>query len=196
MEEIVTVDGHQFRLTVDRPLTATERAQVLADIRKQTGCSSCHQPRTLGGGIYSLAKTCPAGTKASGEAINLQEGPTGGVGPYYVRFWRKPSAAGTMVYSEIGGTRTVAEGSTTGASFTLYDTDLVAASGDTLAGTPTTNASGVIADPGGGTAPLATGKIRVASTTYDSCPTGAQTCIEYCDVNLACVAPTCNFVVS
>ena len=202
MEEIITLDGRQFKLTVDRPLTTTEKAQVLSEIRKQTGCGTCG-PRVANmgndwqyGGIRSLVPTCTTSTKASGDAVSLQAGPTGGVGSYHVRFFRKPNAAGAMAYGELGSVRTVAEGSTTGTSFTLYDTDLVAASGDTLAGTPTASTTGAITDPGDAGAPLANAKIRVATTTYDSCPTGPQTCVEFCDVNLACVAPTCNFVVT
>jgi hypothetical protein len=202
MEEIITVDGRQFKLSTDRPLTAHEKAQTIAEIRKQTGCSTCG-PRVANmgddwqyGGIRSLAPTCVTGTKASGEVVTLSASPSGAVGPYYVRFWRKPNAAGAMAYGELGSARTVSEGSSTSTNFTLYDTDLVAASGDTTAGTPTTGATGAITDPYGAGAAIATGKIRVATTTYDSCPTGAQSCVEYCDINLACVAPTCNFVVT
>ena len=143
-----------------------------------------------------MAPTCITTTKASGDSIGLAAAPSGAVGPYFVRFWRKPNVAGTMAYGELGTVRTVTEGSSTSTSFTLYDTDLISASGDTLASTPTTNATGAITDPGTGTAALAVGKIRVATTTYDSCPTGAQSCVEYCDVNLACIPPTCNFVVT
>lgn len=201
MEEIITVDGRQFKLTTDRPLTALERQQTITQIKQQTGCSSCNQPRTMSSGfgnrgIYGLAPTCTTTTKASGDDINLEAAPSGAVGPYYVRFWRKPNVTGAMAYGELGTVRTVAEGSTTGTSFALYDTDLVAASGDTTADTPTTNGTGAITEPGTGGAPLAVGKIRVATTTFDSCPTGAQSCVEYCDVNLACIPPTCNFVVT
>lgn len=33
MEEIVTVDGRRFKLTTDRPLTASEKERAIADIR-------------------------------------------------------------------------------------------------------------------------------------------------------------------
>ncbi len=201
MEEIVTVDGHQFKLTTDRPLTAMERSQTIAQIRQQTGCSSCRQPNTLStgfgnGSIYGLADTCVTTTKSSGDAITLAASPSGAIGPYYVRFWRMPASGGAMSFGEIGGVRTVNEGSSTSTSFTLYDTDLVAAAG-TTAGTPTYSSTtlGEIYDPGTGNN-LAAGKIRVATTVYDSCPTGGQSCIAWCDINLGCIAPTCNFTVT
>lgn len=195
MEEIVTVDGRQFRLAIDRPLTATERQQVIADIRKQTGCSSCNQPRTMSGGFANIQSmlTCFGGTKSSGDTVTLTASPNGAIGPYFVRFWRK-SAPGA--YTELGTVRTVAEGSSTSTSIALVDTDLTGAVGDGSASTPTTGATGAITDAEGGSATFGAGILRVATTTYDSCPTGAQSCVEYCDVSLACVAPTCNFVVT
>ena len=200
MEEIVTLDGRQFKLSIDRPLTATEKAQVLAEIRKQTGCGTCAQPgiRSMDpnwgyGGIRSMAPTCVTGTKSSGDVVTLAAAPSGAIGPYHVRFFRK-SAPGA--YTELGSVRTITELSSTSVTIGLIDADFTGAVGDTTAGVPTTGATGAIADPEDTSLALAVGKIRVATTTYDSCPTGAQSCVEYCDVNLACVAPTCNFVVS
>ena len=203
MEEIVTIDGRQFKLTVDRPLTAQEKAQTIAQIRQQTGCGTCGQPSVRSmdpnwgyGGIYSLTPTCTASTKASGQTINLATAPDGGVGPYTVRFWRKAGGTGGT-YSMVGTTKTsVTEAFTVTDSIALVDADLAAATGDTTAGIPITGVSGIISDPFGGTAALSAARIRVATTTTDSCPAGAQYCVEYCDVNLACVAPTCNFVVT
>lgn len=200
MEETITLDGRQFKLSYDRPLTAEQRAQTIAQIRQQTGCGGgCGQPKTLSdwgyggfGSIQAMA-TCATGTKASGETITLTSTPAGAIGPYYVRFWRK-SAPGA--FTELGSLRTVTEGNTTSTGITLADTDFTGAVGDTTAGTPTTGANGAITDPEDTGAALSAGKIRVATTVYDSCPTGAQSCVEYCDVNLACIAPTCNFVVS
>ena len=136
-----------------------------------------------------------ASTKYSGNSINLQASPDGAIGPYHVRFFRMPATGGSMIYGELGTTRSVAEGGSTSTSFTLYDTDLVAASGKTNAGIPSTDAIGDITDPLDSTDPLGTGYIRVATTVYDSCPTGGQSCISYCDVALGCVAPTCNFII-
>lgn len=134
-------------------------------------------------------------TKYSGDSINLEASPNGAIGPYHVRFWRMPNVSNIMTYGEIGSVRTVSEGSSTSTNFTLYDTDLVAASGNTTAGIPTTDSTGSITDPLDSSDPLAIGKIRVATTIYDSCPTGGQSCLSYCDVSLGCVAPTCNFTV-
>ncbi len=196
MEEIITLDGRQFKLTTDRPLTALERQQTISQIRAQTGCSSCHQPATMSAGfgdIYGMAPTCVTATKSSGDAVTLAATPSGAIGPYHVRFFRK-SAPGA--YTELGSVRTIAELSSTSTTITLVDADFTGAVGDPTAGVPTTGATGAITDAEDTSLALAVGKIRVATTTYDSCPTGAQSCVEYCDINLACVAPTCNFVIT
>jgi hypothetical protein len=199
MEEIITLDGKQFKLTTDRPLTALERQQTISQIRAQTGCSSCHQPKTMSAGfgdIYGLADTCITSTKSSGDFITLAAAPSGAVGPYYVRFWRLPATGGAHTWENTGGLNTVTEGSSTSINFQLFDTDLVAASGVT-ANTPTYSSTtlGALYDFGTGYN-LAAGKIRVATTVYDSCPTGGQSCIAWCDINLGCIAPTCNFTVT
>jgi hypothetical protein len=203
MQETITIDGRQFTLSYDTPMTEEQRAQTIAQIRSQTGCSSCRQPNTMStegfGNIYGLADTCVTSTKSSGDTITMSASPNGAVGPYYVRFWRMPATGATnaLSWSELGTTRTVTEGSTTSTSFTLYDTDLVAASGNGTAGTPVCSATtlGLLVDPGLSGAPLDTGRIRVATTVYDSCPTGGQCCLSWCDISLGCVAPTCNFTV-
>ena len=204
MEEIVTVGGKQYKLTTDRPLTALERQQTIAQIQKQTGCSSCG-PRALSAGFgeaFSLVETGGTGTctgtaKKSGDTITLAATPLGGVAPYAVRFWRMPDAAGAMTYGEVGLVRTgIAEGGSTSDSFVLNDADMVAAVGKPTAGYPVTDTTAGITDPVGSTTPLADNSIRVASTIYDSCPVTPMTCVAYCDIALACVAPTCNFVVT
>jgi len=139
-----------------------------------------------------------ASIKYSGNSINLAASPNGAVGPYYVRFWRMPATGGAHSYGELGTVRSVTESYSTSTSFTLYDTDLVAASGVT-AGTPTvstdTASLGQILDLVGTGNNLAVGKIRVATTVYDSCPVTPMTCLSYCDITLGCIAPTCNFTV-
>ena len=195
MEEILTIDGRQFKLSTDRPLTATEKAQTIAQIRQQTGCGSCGPARTMTAGFANIQSmlTCFGGTKSSGDSVTLTATPAGAVGPYYVRFWRK-SAPGA--YTELGTVRTVTETGSTSTTITLGDADLTGAVGDTTAGTPTTGATGTITDPENSSSTFGAGILRVATTTYDSCPTGAMSCVEKCDVSLACVAPTCNFVVT
>lgn len=199
MEEIITLDGMQFKLSTDRPLTALERAQTIAEIRKQTGCSTCHQPRTMSAGfgdIYGLSDSCSTATKASGQTITLQAAPNSAVAPYHVRFWRKPTSGGTMSWQEVGTVRTVTvDGGTTSDSFTLYDLDVASALGDSTAGVLTSSTSGAISETTAAFT-LSVGKIRVATTVFDSCPVTPMTCVTSCDVNLACVAPTCNFTVT
>lgn len=136
---------------------------------------------------------CTGTPKLSGENITLQASPNNGTGPYYVRFWRKSSPG---PYTELGTVATTIEGNTASYIITLTDADLVGATGDPSAGTPLTNISGAITDPEDSTAPLLISKIRVATTIYDSCPTTPKTCLSYCDVSLACVAPVCNFIVT
>lgn len=134
-------------------------------------------------------------TKYSGNTINLESSPNGAIGPYTVRFWKKAGGTGG-VYSQVGTTKTpVTEGATVTEGIILGDFDISSATGDTTAGAPVSDVVGIIYDPFGGGAPLAPAKIRVATTVADSCPTGPQICISYCDVAIGCVAPTCNFTV-
>ncbi len=133
--------------------------------------------------------------KYSGNSINLEAAPNDGIAPYHVRFWRKPTSSGIMSWQEVGTVRTVSvDGGTTSDSFTLYDLDISSAIGHSGALTPTSDTAGNISESGA-TASLDAGKIRVAMTLYDSCPTEPQICLSYCDVTLGCVAPTCNFTV-
>lgn len=218
MEEIVTVDGRQFKLTVDRPLTATERAQTLAEIRKQTGCGTCGQPRTanLGsdwqyGGIYGLTVpqtpstgSCPVGTKKSGDAVTLSVDPTGGVGPYTAWFYLKHSATetGTLITTARLGAATnpitsSTEGITVSRTYTLDDADVAAATGDGAATTPIDVDSGGVLSFSTAVITLSSATLRFITAIRDSCAggSGPGTCVQWCDVSLACIAPTCNFVV-
>jgi hypothetical protein len=222
MEEIITVDGKQFKLSTDRPLTALERAQTIAQIRQQTGCGTCGgkaaQLRSMDSGLgYGEIKSmgpCAAGLKGSGpldDPVSLVAAPDGGVGPYTVKFYIKrnteayvlmATGAGTPALGTVTGTntQTVNEGSSTTAfSYKLIDTDIVAATGDAAAGEPATGTTGAVTDPADTTAPLSAGQIRFATTTVDSCVVaagGPKYCIEWCDVTITCVAPTCNFTVT
>lgn len=136
---------------------------------------------------------CTGTPKYSGDSILLETTPNGGVGPYYVRFWRKSSPG---PYTELGTVNTTVEGNTASYNIGLVDADVAGAVGDPNAGIPLNDTTGNITDPEDGTDVLSSGKIRVATTIYDSCPTTPKTCLSYCDVSLACVAPVCNFIVT
>lgn len=58
MKEMVTIDGKQFELTTEYPLTEQQRQQTILDIRKQTGCSSYNKTQSLDGSIQTLATSC------------------------------------------------------------------------------------------------------------------------------------------
>ncbi len=206
MEEIITVDGRQFKLSTDRPLTALERAQTIAQIRQQTGCGTCHQPRTLStGGIYSLPMDTDytgtgAGPKGSGDTVTLTANPLGGVAPYDVRFWRSntgaaPTQTGITNPNYLAST----ENTPVSATYLITDIDVAAAVGSTTAALPSAVSvtDGVIT-LAGAVATLSAGSIRFYTSIVDSCAGsgGRGTCAQYADVTLACVAPTCNFVVS
>jgi hypothetical protein len=134
-------------------------------------------------------------TKYPGDTINLAASPGGGTHPYTVRFWRKAGGTGGT-YSQAGATQSsVAENATVTGSILLNGFDVSGATGDTTAGAPTSDDTGIIIDPFGGGAPLAISKIRVATTVADSCPIVPKICVSYCDVTLGCHVPTCNFAV-
>ncbi len=208
MEEIITVDGRQFKLSTDRPLTALERQQTIAQIKQQTGCGTCHQPRTMStGGVYSLpfgndgaGTYSGTGSKGSGTTMTLSATPNGGVAPYDVRFWRSNDGA-TIISTGITGASQLAqpENIAVTATYTIIDADVVAATGNTSATSPTdVNVSTGVITLGGAAATLSTGSIRFYTSIVDSC-TGAGgkgTCAQYVDVALTCIAPTCNFIVS
>lgn len=48
MEEIITVDGMQYVLTYDTPLTAEQRTQTISNIREQSGCGCGNKAKHLG----------------------------------------------------------------------------------------------------------------------------------------------------
>ena len=211
MEEIVTVNGRQFKLTIDRPLTATERQQVITDIKKQTGCGTCGpraQPNTLStGGVYSLPfnDTTPSGVtgvsgKRSTDTVNLSATPDGGVAPYSVKFWKSLDGAVLDQTNITGANQTaLTDGLTKTASYVLVDADVAGALGNTGALEPSDVDVGTGAITlTGAPASLDPGSIRFYVSIVDSCTgaTGQGTCAQYADVATACVAPTCSFVVS
>ena len=181
MEEIITVDGKQFKLSTDRPLTAIEKAQTIAQIRKQTGCSSCSQPRSLSsfGGIQSLQGTCPAG-KTGGDTLTMVATAISGVAPYNAKFYKDvtgtvavPNRVQIGVLSTPAGLAIAVDGATATDTYVLTDLDISSA-----------NFDGTL------------GAIQLISTVTDSCPTGGLTCEQVCTMTVACPAPTCSFVVT
>jgi hypothetical protein len=58
MEEIITLDGKQFKLMSNRPLTSLERQQAILDIRKQSGCSSCNKTKSLINNMQTSTEAC------------------------------------------------------------------------------------------------------------------------------------------
>lgn len=58
MKEIVTIDGKQFELTTEYPLTEQQRQQTISDIRKQSWYNSYNKIQNLGNGIQTLAAPC------------------------------------------------------------------------------------------------------------------------------------------
>lgn len=58
MNEIVTIDGRQFELIAEYPLTEQQIQQTISDIRKQSECSSCNKTQSLNGSIQTLTLPC------------------------------------------------------------------------------------------------------------------------------------------
>lgn len=203
MEEIVTVDGRQFKLTVDRPLTAQEKAQVLTEIRKQTGCGTCGQNVIANmssyGSIYSMAPVCVTTPKGTTDIITLAAAPMVGTGPYKATFLKSP---GTSTVTDGSDAATIAAGRLT---FTLpagTTTNPTAKNVPeaTAATVPTVSATYALDDVDVAGA-RARGLDVTASVIFrvdieDSCPTGVKTCSEICKVFVTCPVPTCNFIVS
>ncbi len=235
MEEIITLDGRQFKLTTDRPLTAEQKAQTIAEIRKQTGCGTCAAKVTnmsndwQYGGVQSMVPTKtpgpgtpPAGTKGSGDDVSLSIQPTGGVGPYTAWFYIHHNATdrGSIIPAArlgtgssgtnppgkalIGGGQVnplapITEGTIVTYVYILDDTDVRTATGDGGATLPTdVDATTGALTFGATAAALGAATIRFYTSVVDSCSgtTGPAACIQWADVSLVCISPTCSFIVS
>lgn len=57
MEELITIDGTQYKLVTDRPLTTEQRIQTITEIRKSTGCGCGN--KTVNLGIQKLQQLPP-----------------------------------------------------------------------------------------------------------------------------------------
>lgn len=197
MEEIITVDGKQFKLTTDQLLTAEQKAQAIAEIRKQTGCGTCGGQkivRTASGNIQTMAATCTKTTINGGEVVNLSASPDGGTAPYTVKFLAQfgstPAqlSGGGLTGSSLQTVLTDG-GTTTAVTYTVSDAEIVASAG----GAP---AAANVDGSGLDLAATATNTVRFIVHTSDSCPTGALHCLESCTLSIVCTTPTCNFIVS
>lgn len=122
-----------------------------------------------GGGLAGIP-ICPISPKYSGDTITLQATPRDGIGPYYVIF-RKDDV--DIDPSRLGGEDNpiidAPEDVEITRIYTLTDEDIAGATG---------------------------GTIDFSVFIRDSCPTIPQTCEDVCTINIGCVAPICNFIVS
>lgn len=234
MEEIITVDGRQFKLSTDRPLTAQEKAQTMTEIRKQTGCGTCGpNVAKMGndwqyGGIRSLPGTPGTNTKGTAsstidDVVTLNATPDFGTAPYTVRFLRQiggidgttPSllVIGALVDTTQYGLQTdnteqtdLIDGQkTTDVVYQLSDAEIVAAgTGAIVIADGPGEGDGGVDGSGLGLPVLVANTVRFITHVKDSCPTKASVgaplpgrhCLQYVDLTVVCVAPTCNFVVT
>lgn len=122
------------------------------------------------GGVSALVPICPTGLKYSGDTITLKATPKDGIGPYYVVFRKDGS---TISPARLGGLDnpilSALENIEITRIYTLNDADIAGAIG---------------------------GIIDFSVYMIDSCPTGGQTCEDHCIINIGCIAPVCNFVVT
>lgn len=188
MEEIITIDGNQFQLSYDQPISPEQRLQAIEDIKTSIGCKTCGQTSQ----IRKLTATCTTTPKGSGDPISLNAAPMNGVAPYTVTFYKK---VGINTPVQIGTKSNVNEAiaPTVGTvipalSYTLTDEDVAGSMGDPSTTISATNPDGVALDPG---------KIRIRTVVTDSCvgAGGPATCEDFCDIPLICVTPTCNPII-
>lgn len=147
-------------------------------------------------------QTCTRTTVSSapGDLVRLKACPNNGTAPYTVRFLAQFGGSPTLLSGAgfsgsaehvvtIDGGCTAGPGTGETVTYQVSDTEIVASAG----GPPArlnVDGSGISVPAG------APGTIRFIVHTYDSCPTGALHCIEYCDLMIECVAPVCNFTVT
>jgi hypothetical protein len=146
MEETITVDGKQFLLMTDIPLTAEQRGQAIAEIRKQSGCG-CGKTVSATG-VETLTNTCTRTSAFVGESITLKASAAGGTAPYTVVF--------TKGATQIGSFPSVAENTQVTQLYTAVTGDI---------GTQTFNVTVTDSCPGG--AKSCTG---TCSVTISACP--------------------------
>lgn len=86
MEETITVDGKQFILMADAPLTVEQKAQTITEIRKQSGCGCGNKIASADAKIETMANTCTRTSAFVGETITLKASASGGTAPYLIVF--------------------------------------------------------------------------------------------------------------
>ena len=212
MEEIITVDGRQFKLSTDTPLTAEQKAQTIAEIRKQTGCGTCGpKVAKMGndwqyGGVRGLpaqtgnVPTCPLpgisgaqdNPKVVPNTVTMAAKPVQGVSPYKITFRKTPAASADG--SETGAAEVIATARLALTNATTNPTAKTITEGTTVTAVYTLDIddlNGAVTKAGGDTMP----SITFAATIEDSC-TPVSTCVNACKIFVGCVAPVCDFTVS
>ena len=202
MEEIITINEQQYKLSFPQSLTPEQRSKAIERLKilyVPKGCiimreSSTTQQMSLQqllGNLMVLTSSCPGGTKQEGGTISLNAAPMGGIAPYTVMYYKK---IGTTAPVQIGTTATgVSEAtnsttpSTTTQTYTILNDDVMNSTGDA---TPNPAASPYVSTA------LASGYLRIITKITDSCPTVSQSNIEFCDISLSCAAPTCNLIIT
>lgn len=202
MEEIITINEQQYKLLYYQPLTSGQRSKIIEQLKilyVPKGCIRMRESliirqmssQQIYGNLMVLTSSCPGGTKQKGGTISLNAAPMGGIAPYTVMYYKK---IGTAAPTQIGTTATgVSEAtnsttpSTTTQTYTILNDDVKNSTGDVT--------SNPAASPYVSTA-LASGYLRIITQITDSCPTGSQSSIEFCDISLSCVSPTCNLIIT
>lgn len=202
MEEIIAINNQQYKLFSNQPLTSEHISKAIEQLKilyVPRGCVRMRESfsiqqmssQQIFGNLMILTSSCPGGTKQKGGTISLNAAPMGGIAPYTVMYYKK---IGTSSPVQIGTTATgVSEAtnsttpSTTTQTYTILNDDVKNSTGDV---TPNPAASPYVS------ATLSSGYLRIITQITDSCPTGSQNSIEFCDVSLSCAAPTCNLIIT
>ena len=202
MEETVTINEQQYKLSYYQPLTPEQRSKAIEQLKilyVPKGCiimreSSPMQQMSsqqIYGNLMILTSSCPGGTKQKGGTISLNAAPMGGIAPYTVMYYKK---IGTAAPTQIGTTATgVSEAtnsttpSTTTQTYTILNDDVKNSTGDP---TPAPGSPPYVSTA------LVSGHLRIITQITDSCPTGSQSSIEFCDVSLSCASPACNLIIA
>jgi len=143
----------------------------------------------------STLQTCTRTTVSStpGDLVRLRACPDGGTAPQFGGTSALLSGAGLSGSSQqtvaVDGGCTTGPGTGGTVTYQVSDAEIVAS-----AGGPPLEAD--VDGSGIGIPAGAPGTIRFITHTFDSCPTEAQHCVEYCNLAIVCLAPVCNFVVT